>query len=218
MDSSIHERLKEARGNLGRDEFAEILGVHKNTLGRYERGESEPTSGLLALLCTKFGISPQWLLFGAGEMKRDQVGENEVPNDVEMIRVPKVKARLSAGNGSLETSGEIEQFYAFRSDWLNRKCSPGKCVVMDVAGDSMDPIIKDKDIVLIDKGQDEVIAGNIYAIGIDDGVLVKYVDKEPGMYVFRSANQAYSSIRVDLNDESLNVRIIGRVLWMGREL
>nr|WP_321258491.1 helix-turn-helix transcriptional regulator [uncultured Pseudodesulfovibrio sp.] len=85
MDSSIHERLKEARGNLGRDEFAEILGVHKNTLGRYERGESESTSGLLALLCTQLGISSQWLLFGAGEMKHNPAGENEASSYVEVF-------------------------------------------------------------------------------------------------------------------------------------
>lgn len=135
-----------------------------------------------------------------------------------MVRIPKVKARLSAGTGSLETSGNIEDHYSFRSDWINRKCRPNKCVLMDVAGDSMEPVIKDKDIVLIDQGQQAVIAGNIYAIGIDDEVLVKYVDKEPGCYVFRSANPAFAPIRVDISDESLNVRIIGRALWIGREL
>ncbi len=82
----------------------------------------------------------------------------------------------------------------------------------------MDPVIKDKDIVLVDQGQTDIITGNIYAIGIDDEVLIKHVDKVPGHYVLRSANKDYAPINVDLNDESLNVRIIGRVLWMGREL
>jgi len=82
----------------------------------------------------------------------------------------------------------------------------------------MEPVIRDKDIVLVDQGQTEIITGNIYAIGIEDEVLIKYVDRVPGNYVLRSANKEYTPINVDLRDESLNIRIIGRVLWMGREL
>jgi len=163
-------------------------------------------------ICRKFNVAPEWLL---GEV------ETSSPlnaGDTDTIAIPKVKARLSAGTGSLETSGDTEKFCHFRSDWINRRCRPGQCVVMDVGGDSMEPVIKDKDIVLVDQGQTEIITGNIYAIGIDDEVLIKHVDKVPGHYVLRSANKEYEPINVDLQDESLNVRIIGRVLWMGREL
>lgn len=91
-------------------------------------------------------------------------------------------------------------------------------VLMDVAGDSMEPDIRDRDMVLIDQSQADVIPGAIFAIGLDDEVLIKYVDKEPGLYILRSANTAYRSIPIDLKDESLNVRIIGRVIWWCREV
>ncbi|MBC15442.1 MAG: hypothetical protein CL942_00160 [Desulfovibrio sp.] len=218
--SDFSERLKVVIDRHTARKVAAWLGVSTRSLSFYENGERHPKSNKLELLCRETGISPSWLLLGVGPMLISQpsaLKESE-KNNVDTVAIPKVKARLSAGTGSLETSGDSDTFCYFRSDWINRKCRPGQCVVMDVGGDSMDPVIKDKDIVLVDQGQTDIITGNIYAIGIDDEVLIKHVDKVPGHYVLRSANKDYAPINVDLNDESLNVRIIGRVLWMGREL
>lgn len=90
-------------------------------------------------------------------------------------------------------------------------------VLMEAVGDSMEPEIKAGDTILIDQSQTDIYAGAIYAIGMDEVVLVKFVDKVPGKYVLRSANERYEPIEVDLADESLNVRVIGRVIWWCRE-
>ena len=45
------ERLKIIRGDLTQAEFAAKLGIHKNTLGRYERGESEPDFSVCVNIC-----------------------------------------------------------------------------------------------------------------------------------------------------------------------
>jgi len=131
--------------------------------------------------------------------------------------VPKVVARLSAGTGSLETSAEVKTRYAFRREWITAKGQPAKMVLMDVTGDSMQPDIWEGDVVLIDQAQTDILAGKIYAVGIDEEVLIKYIDKVPGKYILRSANKDYNPIEIDLRDESLNVRIIGRVVWWCRE-
>ncbi len=68
MNSS--ERLKLIRGTNTQAEFAAILGIHKNSLGRYERGDSEPDLEIARAICTKYGVSPEWFLFGTGEMHR----------------------------------------------------------------------------------------------------------------------------------------------------
>jgi len=211
---SFSSRIKLLRGEISQAEFASRIKINVNTLRNYERGDSLPSLKVGANICKALNISPAWLLLGEGGMERDAP---LLPAE-DVVAIPKVKARLSAGTGSLETSGDTEKFCHFRSDWINRKCRPGQCVVMDVTGDSMEPTIRDKDIVLLDQGQTDIISGSVYAIGIDDEVLIKHVDKVPGHYVLRSANKEYAPINVDLTDESLNVRIIGRVLWMGREL
>ncbi len=131
--------------------------------------------------------------------------------------VPKVEARLSAGTGSLETSAEITGRFAFRSKWIRARGNPQEMVLMDIYGDSMEPEIKAGDTALIDQSQTDVHVGRIYAIGIDSEVFIKYVDRIPGKYILRSANKNYEPIPVDLNEESCNVRIIGRVVWWCRE-
>jgi len=132
--------------------------------------------------------------------------------------IPKVRARLSAGTGSLETEGAVVGLYAFKTDFLHRKGHPSRMVLMDVTGDSMEPVLMDSDSVLIDESQNEIISGGLYAVGIDSSVLVKYVHALPGKLVFRSRNERYDPIEVDMaGDLADMVRIIGRVVWSCRE-
>ena len=70
--------------------------------------------------------------------------------DVDLIMIPMVEARLSAGQGSLQTDGNSERSYAFRSDFLHRKGNPDNMVLMRVSGDSMQPEILNNDVVLLD--------------------------------------------------------------------
>ena len=53
-------------------------------------------------------------------------------SDVDLILIPMVEARLSAGQGSLQTDGNSERSYAFRSDFLHRKGNPDNMVLMRV--------------------------------------------------------------------------------------
>lgn len=64
--SSLAERLKSVRGELSREEFAQAIGVHVNTVGRYERGESEPDISIASKICREFDVSPHWLMLGEG--------------------------------------------------------------------------------------------------------------------------------------------------------
>lgn len=69
---NISERLKIVRGDLTQAEFSTMLGLHKNTLGRYERGDSSPDSEFCAKVCSVFGVSPAWLLLGIGTMEEER--------------------------------------------------------------------------------------------------------------------------------------------------
>lgn len=70
MDKNIADRIKELRGETDREAFAERIGVTKSTLGRYERGDTEPTSGTIARICATFDVMADWLVLGIGEKKR----------------------------------------------------------------------------------------------------------------------------------------------------
>lgn len=64
--STISERLRKERKKLGlsQGEFAERLGVHRNTQARYERGEREPDTAYLEAIQT-LGIDAFFVLTGA---------------------------------------------------------------------------------------------------------------------------------------------------------
>jgi phage repressor protein C with HTH and peptisase S24 domain len=89
-------------------------------------------------------------------------------------------------------------------------------VLMDIFGNSMAPELKDGDTVLVDESQKAVIAGALYAVGIEDTVMVKRLEKHPKNLVLQSDNKDYAPIFLQ-EDEMNRARIIGKVVWVGRE-
>lgn len=139
--------------------------------------------------------------------------------DCQLTMVPMVEARLSAGGGSFETGENAERRYAFRSDWISAKGQPSQMVLMRVAGDSMEPRISNNDVVLIDQSQTTPRAGDLYAVAVEDLVYLKVVDAVPGKLILKSYNGAYTALEIDARgDLADGIRIIGRAVWVGREL
>lgn len=65
-DLGVGSRLATIRGRESQAAFAARLGVHKNTLGKYERGEREiGAEALLALV--RMGWNANWVLTGEGQ-------------------------------------------------------------------------------------------------------------------------------------------------------
>lgn len=213
----IAKRIKLVRGDMTQDEFAQRLEIHKNSLGRYERGESTPDLSFAQSVCNTFGISPDWLLFGYGSMRSGETPQSaQLPTDITMV--PMVEARLSAGHGSFETSADVEGHYAFKTEFLRRKGQASKMVLMRVGGESMQPEIRDRDTVLIDQSQTAPRPGSTYAVSVEDMVYLKIIDAQPGKLVLKSFNPEYAPIDVPMNEDMADsVRIIGRVVWLGRE-
>ena len=69
-------------------------------------------------------------------------------------------------------------------------------VLMDITGNSMEPELKERDTVLIDQSQKAVLAGAIYAVGLDDTIGVKRLEKRPKELVLFSENGNYLPIRL----------------------
>lgn len=66
----MNERIKKLRRSLDltQQEFADRIGVKRNTIANYEIGRNEPIDSVLELIVREFGVSKQWLLDGTGEM------------------------------------------------------------------------------------------------------------------------------------------------------
>ena len=66
----VGRRLKEVRGERSLSEFASLLGVHKNSIARWEKEEGYPTIKMFLDICEQENINPNWLLVGEGEPYR----------------------------------------------------------------------------------------------------------------------------------------------------
>ncbi|MCC5811171.1 MAG: helix-turn-helix transcriptional regulator [Ectothiorhodospiraceae bacterium] len=67
MTTEIGGRIAQIRGSRSQAAFAKDLGVHKNTLGGYERGERKPDAEFLSALM-RAGYSANWVITGEGPM------------------------------------------------------------------------------------------------------------------------------------------------------
>ncbi|AMD90265.1 XRE family transcriptional regulator [Desulfovibrio fairfieldensis] len=223
--NTLGERLKLLRGETSQAAFAASLGIPQMTLSNYETGKSEPKLVLLKTICERFRLNTNWLLFGREPMTIDGdssgLPDETMPPqcDVELKLIPLVEARISAGQGSLEVDGSSERSYAFRMDFLLRKGNPNAMVLMRVAGDSMQPEICHGDVVLIDQSKRSIIPGRIFAVGFEEAIYLKRIDMLPGKVILKSVNEeCYPPVELSVSgDLGEQFRVIGQVLWSGRE-
>ena len=206
------QRVFEATGITSQTELASVLKINRSAITQARKKDAIPDKWILQLY-KAFGLNPDWLETGT-----DRPFIKKSTSDDDLFKnIPKVKARLSAGGGSFEIGSEIEGYYSFRKDWLITKGNQNRMVLMDIFGNSMEPEMKDGDSVLIDESQKDVIAGAIYAVGVDDTIMVKRLEKHPSKLVLLSDNKDYAPIYLQDNEIS-SVRIIGKVIWICREL
>lgn len=64
------DRLKQLRKalNLTQQEFADRLGIKRNTVAQYEIGRNEPIDAVIISICREFNVNEEWLRTGEGEM------------------------------------------------------------------------------------------------------------------------------------------------------
>lgn len=224
--ADISERLKDVRGNVSQTEFAQIFGLHRNTLVKYETGTQLPTTDFITQLCNKYNISSDWLLFGVGSKERGSIPPEDKSRIVSCVDntaididnycfIPMVECRLSGGNGEVVYSEGIKDYYAFRKRFINYIGTSVKNLILTrVSGTSMDPEIKDGGTVMIDMGRKHPKNGCIFALGFGDTLVIKELDLLPGDRVrIISKNKIdYPPYEANLSD----IRIIGQVVWGDR--
>ena len=66
----MNERLKLLRRHLDltQQEFADKIGMKRNTIANYETDRNEPSNSVISLICKEFNVNEKWLRAGEGEM------------------------------------------------------------------------------------------------------------------------------------------------------
>lgn len=67
---NINERLKKLRKalNLTQQEFADRIGIKRNSFANYETGRNTPIDAIIVSICREFNVNEDWLRNGIGEM------------------------------------------------------------------------------------------------------------------------------------------------------
>lgn len=222
---NIAERIRKIRQEVGLTilELSKKINVSDRTISNYERGERKPSVDYLTLLYEHLEANPEWLLSGKGEMFTDKTSSN-MPAKFsvsDFLFIPKLVLKASAGHGSIVDLENIEDYIAFQKDWFNKNihAPQNALAVMTANGDSMEPTIKNGDMLLVDTSQNQARTDNIYIIRIDDCLVVKRVQCLPGQKIqIISDNKNYDTYTLDLSDESQSISIIGKVVWYGRSI
>lgn len=224
------QRIFEVIGSDSDSALARALGIQPPSVAGARKRKLIPGQWI-EKIALDYNICADWLLFGRGPMRpeapvqEDKVAELRKKTDEllkrtddEIIMIPMVEAVLSAGGGSFETCSMTGRGYAFRRDFILRKGKPKDMVLMRVAGDSMEPEILSGDVVLIDQGKTRIVPGHMFAVGFEEAIYLKRIDIIPGKAILKSANPAYPPMELDIRGQlSDQFRVIGRVLWSGRE-
>ena len=126
------KRVYEATPLKSQNQLANDLNISRSAISQAKRNDAVPEKWILQL-SQQFNLNPEWLKKGKGP----KTPSAAVNDDLEFIGVPKVRARLCAGDGSFDTDSSVTSSLSFQLDWLRHIGSPGDMVLMDVFGNSM---------------------------------------------------------------------------------
>jgi len=198
--------ILEQRG-IKPSQFARDIGLDGSQFRKLLSGQERWNSWHIDMVCSKLELHPSEILSRDVQHLRD-------PN---FTMIPKITGFISAGDGSLDLSPEVERYYGFRTEWLNRKGQANHMKLMEVKGNSMAPTLLHGDYVLVDESQKDLREGNIMAVVVVSGeeVMVKRIGLEPGGLILLTGDGDKIG-RGPYRPEDLIV--IGKVVWLGREL
>ena len=131
------------------------------------------------------------------------------------VEVPRLSLEASAGPGA--TGAEEIAFDTFLCSprWLREHgLEAGQLSAIRVAGDSMDPLLRDGDEILVDRTPRPFREG-VHVVRLGEALHVKLLQAvPPGRLRLISKNPAYEPVEVAMED----VDIVGRVVWKGGRL
>ncbi|RJF94844.1 XRE family transcriptional regulator [Oleomonas cavernae] len=216
---TVGARLKQFRESKGlsQEEFADAIGTTQRSLSRYEADETELKVSAVQRLA-EIGCDTAWLVTGATPLSH--------PSEVSavgllLIEIPHYAVAFSAGNGR-SAAPEDEAFHSLTvpEEWARRvtRRNPKHLIMALAEGNSMEPTIGDGATLLIDKTDQALSNGRIYALVVDDTLFVKRVRRTlKGEIFLTSDNKSFPEEQLD-NDETRDIRIIGQVVWSGGAL
>lgn len=190
-------RLLRKEANMTQQELASKLFVSQQAVGKWERGEATPNPETIVAMSRIFGVSADTLL-----------GESAPPLSTGGTWVP-VLGDVAAGI-PIEAVENIVDYEEIDT----AMASNGKYYGLRIKGSSMEPRIRDGDVVIVRQQEDADTGDTAVVLVNGESATVKRIKKEPdgGLWLLPN-NPAYDPQHyspAEVADKP--VRIIGKVV------
>ncbi len=155
-------RIKYLRSvlNLTQQEFADRIGIKRNSLANYETGRNTPINAIIVSICREFNVNETWLRYGVGDIFTSDIffGAGEMPARLKYLRhVLNLSQQsfadslgISRGNIAAYEAGKnnlsqsaislISKTYDVNKDWL--RFGTGEIFISDTQTSSFSDRIK----------------------------------------------------------------------------
>ena len=218
----IPERLRERIEACGtsQSELARKVGVSQSAIGKLAMGESY-TSRYLRHIARELRTTEDYLTGATDDPDEGAPAPptaEQIAEYLGMTLIPEIDLHFALGGGSYTDGPVSTALVPYRTDWLDRitRGNVADVFLTRGDGDSMMPTILDDDDVIVNQS-DRIITkqDRIWALGYGDLVAIKRVRRMAnGQFLLMSDNPNVTPIEA-YEDE---LRVIGRVIWIGRRM
>ena len=137
-------RAERKAAGLTQVDLAEKIGCAQPTVGEVEKGGSFSVR-VLRDIAAALGVSEEWLATGAGKK------ENQPAGNVRIVRVaPTPSHRVPVVSyATAGAANDYEDLADFLDETIETDCKDPNCFALIVEGDSMEPVLRDGDRVIV---------------------------------------------------------------------
>lgn len=175
-----------------------------------------PAANYVLKLADLFNVDFRWLITGEGSPSGSSVSKVTVHGtpgeNADLIKVPEVRADFDKKDVYLVPC-EDKPAALYYADYLLEVLGvrPNNCRRLVVSDDSMVPLIRSGDEVLIDCCEEPIRNNSVYVIAYDRRLILKRLIKQFNKLIIRSDNPNYPEEVLSL-EEAEEISILGRVI------
>lgn len=214
--SALGERIRKCRSGMTREDFASHLGLHVNTVGKFERGITIPDAFTLLRIAEVGNCSVESLLTGESKTAEVEMSTKAIERG-DYVFVPHFDVSLSAGNGAFSDVEQVIAMRPFDVRFIRQDLGilHNDLVLVTVVGNSMEPYLRSRDTTMLDLRARDVTTEGIHGIRLDGALMIKQLQRLPGKLRVSSANPEYAPFDVEGSEEQRDFSVLGRVRWGG---
>ena len=238
----IGDRIRQLRLalQLKQVDMARDMKINASALSQLESGRTKPSLETITELGNRYKVDLHWLItgeglmFGANESKElpskgwdnfKQILDSRLEEivqarldllDADSIDIP-VTGEIAAGE-PIENTGDTVEVVTVRRSMIGGQ--EGEFIALRVNGRSMEPDIRNNDVVLIRQSNEwRQLNGKICAVRIDGGITLKklMLDDEKRMIVLVPLNEDFQPILVNPENHR-DITLIGSLFYLFRVL